>query len=275
MPDAKTPAPATEPQSDTPTEELAAAALAFIASLRKGPAEYAERPGGSPALSGAALATSARYIAGPLGEKERAADREAVVEYLHSKQRASSGAYDDVSRETPTWRRLNIPLFGWVVRALAMLDGRPARPANFLGRWDDPDELARWLGLLEWHRAARRESLRVMNISVPRVNAFKRGRQDLESSVEALFTDSLRKEIERAQLFYQAGVERDLIQAVVNFEGGSRHLRPLERIDLNQDEISGIGLINEGKERRVTHIAAIPICLSIDFDGMRQKGQAR
>ncbi len=187
MPDAKTPAPAAEPQGDTPTEELAAAALAFVASLRKGPAEYAERPGGSSALSGAALVTSARYIAGPLGEEELAADREAVVEYFNSKQRLSSGAYDDVSRETPTWRRLNIPLFGWVVRALAMLGGKPACPAHFLGRWDDPDELTRWLGLLEWHRAARRESLRVMDIGVPRVNAFRRGRQDLEKSVQALF----------------------------------------------------------------------------------------
>ena len=188
MPDAKAPAPDSESHEGSPTEELAAAALAFIASLRKGPAEYAERPGGATALSGAALATSARYITGPIGEKDLASDREGVIEYLHSKQRETSGAYDDVSRETPTWRRLNIPLFGWVVRALAMLGGGPEHPARFLSRWDDPDELGRWLGLLEWHRAARRESLRVMNIGVPRVNAFERGRRDLEFSVQALFT---------------------------------------------------------------------------------------
>ncbi|MHC4253528.1 MAG: hypothetical protein ACYS9X_30790, partial [Planctomycetota bacterium] len=188
MPDAKAPAPDSGTKGGTPTEELAAAALAFIASLRKGPAAYAEKPGAAAALSGAALVTSARYIVGPLGEEELAADREAILDYFHAMQRASSGAYDDVSRETPTWRRLNIPLFGWVVRALAMLGGEPERPVKFLGRWDDPDELGRWLGLLEWHRAARRESLRVMNIGVPRVNAFKRGRNDLEYSVQALFT---------------------------------------------------------------------------------------
>lgn len=188
MSDAKAPAPDPGTRGGTPTEELATAALAFVASLRKGPAEYAEKPGGGSAISGAALATSARYITGPLGEKDLVADHEAVLEYLHSKQRSSSGAYADVNRETPTWRRLNIPLFGWVVRALAMLGGAPAHPAKFLGRWDDPDELGRWLGLLEWHRAARQESLRVMNIGVPRVNAFKRGRQDLEYSVRALFT---------------------------------------------------------------------------------------
>jgi hypothetical protein len=187
MPDARTPAPISAPHGDTSSEELASAALAFITSLRKGPAEYAERPGGSSTLAGAALATSARYIAGPLGKEELTADREAVVEYLHSKQRASSGAYDDVNRDTPTWRRLNIPLFGWVLRALAMLGVEPTRPTNFLGRWDDPDELSRWLGLLEWHRAARQESLRVMNVGVPRVNAFKLGRHDLEDSVQALF----------------------------------------------------------------------------------------
>ena len=187
MPDAKAPAPDSGVQGGTPTEELAAAALAFIESLRKGPGAYAEKPGAPAALSGAALATSARYIAWPLGEEGLAADREALLEYFHSTQRPSSGAYDDVSRETPTWRRLNIPLFGWVVRALAMLGGEPELPVKFLGRWDDPDELVRWLGLLEWHRAARQESLRVMNIGVPRVNAFRRGRQDLEHSVRALF----------------------------------------------------------------------------------------
>jgi len=186
MSDEGTSSPVSGLQDSTPTREIGSAALAFVASLRKGPAEYAERPGGIAALSGAALVTSARYITGPLGEEDLAADRDDMLAYFNSKQRDSSGAYDDVSRETPTWRRLNIPLFGWVVRALAMLGGRPEHPVSFLGRWDDPEELNRWVGLLEWHRAARQESLRVMNVGVPRVNAFRRGRHDLEDSVQAL-----------------------------------------------------------------------------------------
>jgi len=186
MSDERASASVPELQGGSPTGELALAALAFIASLRKGSAEYADKPGGASALSGAALVTSARYITGPFGEEDLATERDEILKYLHSKQRASSGAYDDVSRETPTWRRLNIPLFGWVVRALAMLGGEPEQPVSFLGRWDDPQELNRWLDLLEWHRAARQESLRVMNVGVPRVNALRRGRQDLEDSVQAL-----------------------------------------------------------------------------------------
>jgi len=186
MSDESASSPVPELQGSTSTGELASAALAFISSLRKGPAEYAEKPGGISALSGAALVTSARYITGPLAKENLDAERDEILAYLNSKQRESSGAYDDVSRETPTWRRLNMPLFGWVVRALAMLGGKPEHPVSFFCRWDDPEELSRWLGLLEWHRAARQEGLRVMNVGVPRVNAFRRGRQDLEGSVQAL-----------------------------------------------------------------------------------------
>jgi hypothetical protein len=188
MPEGSTAVPHAAPHESDSSGELAAGALAFVASLRKGDAEYSEKPGGSAALAGVALATSARYITGPAGEAELARDGEAIVDYLHSKQRAATGTYDDVSRETPTWRRLNIPLFGWVVRALSMLGSAPEHPAKFLGRWDDAEEFGRWLGLLEWHRAARRESLRVMNIGIPRVNALRRGAKRLSGSVRALFT---------------------------------------------------------------------------------------
>ena len=81
---------------------------------------------------------------------------------------------------------MNLPLFGWIVRALGMMDAEPPHPTKFLRRWDDAAELLWWLGLLEWQRAPRQESLRVMNIGIPRVNALRKGVARVEQSVRSL-----------------------------------------------------------------------------------------
>jgi len=180
-----------------PAEAVARSALEFIDSARIACGLYAERPqprrpDGSivgrdrAKLSNAALAVAGRYIAGALSLPELAAEREAIISFIHEKQSPSTGSYDELSRDTPTAGRLNLPLFGWAVRALAMLGSRPQLPVRFLRRWDDPEELTWWLGLLDWHRSARSESLRVMNVGVPRLAAYRRGRRELEPSVYAL-----------------------------------------------------------------------------------------
>ena len=135
---------------DATPEELAEAALSYAASLRVAPGQYAESPGLGPSLVGTALATAALHIPGALHKEESAAERRALAKSLHEKQSPETGAYVDLTRDTPSARRFNLPLFGWAIRALAMLGEKPERPVKPLRRWDDPDELVWWLGLLGW-----------------------------------------------------------------------------------------------------------------------------
>jgi hypothetical protein len=167
-----------------PVDEYLESALACLDSVHVSPGQYAERPRARPTSSGAALATAVRHIANipPAGLED---ERGLIAENFLSIQRPATGAFDDPARNTPS-KRLNIPLFGWIVRALAMLDTKPEHHTTFMRRWDDAEELIWWLGLLEWQRASRQESLRVMNIGVPRINRLKAGVQKLERSVRSL-----------------------------------------------------------------------------------------
>lgn len=177
-------------------EQFAQKALKFIDSVRLACGRYADRPRPrrpngfalqeGEYLTSTALATAARYIVGGLSEPSLAAEREAIINFIQGKQSLSTGGYEKLSRDTPTAGRLDLPLFGWAVRALAMLGSKPALPVKFLRRWDDPEELTWWLGLLDWHCSARSEGMRVMNVGVPRIMAYRRGRKELEPSVYAL-----------------------------------------------------------------------------------------
>ena len=94
-----------------PIGEYVESALSCVESVRMAPGQYAERPRARPTSSGAALATAIRYI---VNEPAASDERRLVAENFLSIQRPDTGAFDDPARNTPS-KRLNIPLFGWIV----------------------------------------------------------------------------------------------------------------------------------------------------------------
>jgi hypothetical protein len=193
---------------------------ACLRSVRTGPAMYAEHPQGLPSPSGAALATAVSYALGRLDELP-ADERALMAQAFCQMQQPDTGAFDDPSRAAST-KRLNLPLFGWVLRALAMLHTPPPHQMRFLRRWDDAEELLWWLGLLEWQGAARQESLRVMNVAIPRINAFRRGVERLERSVRSMF-NWLVSHQDRATGFWGTGQGCDLVEGL----GATFHISAL------------------------------------------------
>ncbi len=91
---------------------------------------------------------------------------------------------------------------------------------------------------------------------------------------EAFMVDDLPQKGDRAQFLHQAGIEGDFIQPVLNFVGRPGNFRSRKRIDLDNYDVAGLGLIDERENRGVAHVAAIPIGLAIDFNRLEQKRQA-
>src|SRR5215475_1758696 len=73
---------------------------------------------------------------------------------------------------------------------------------------------------------------------------------------------------DHAQLLEQRGVERNFVQSIENFARGSRCAGPLDGIDRDKQCVLGFALAYEWRDRRIAGIAAIPIRLSFDFDGL-------
>src|SRR5271157_659761 len=92
-------------------------------------------------------------------------------------------------------------------------------------------------------------------------------------ALEVLIVDDFPEEGERAELFEQAGIECDLVQSVLNVSCRLRNIRAVERVDLDQDDVAGIAFVDEREEGRITHVTAIPISLSVDFDGFEHEWQ--
>ncbi|MBV8335743.1 MAG: hypothetical protein JO358_09965 [Alphaproteobacteria bacterium] len=44
-----------------------------------------------------------------------------------------------------------------------------------------------------------------------------------------------------------------------------RNIRAINRVDLDHDNFAGIAFVDEREQRRITHIAAVPISLAINF----------
>ena len=55
---------------------------------------------------------------------------------------------------------------------------------------------------------------------------------------------------------------------------GLGQLGPLDRIDVNDQHVGRVAGIDQREDRRIAHIAAIPIGLAIDLDGLEQERQA-
>jgi hypothetical protein len=80
---------------------------------------------------------------------------------------------------------------------------------------------------------------------------------------------------DHAELFEQHRIEGDLVQAVEDVPRRARIALPLDGIDLHQDGIPRFAFAHERRDRGVSGIAAVPIVLAIDLDGLEESGQAR
>src|SRR6516165_6281250 len=92
-------------------------------------------------------------------------------------------------------------------------------------------------------------------------------------ALEVLMVDDFPEEGERAELFEQARIESDFVQPILNVSRRLRHIRAVERVDLDHNDVAGIAFVDEREEGRVTHVTPIPISLAIDFDGFEHKWQ--
>src|SRR5215469_8095066 len=94
-------------------------------------------------------------------------------------------------------------------------------------------------------------------------------------SFEILVVDDFPKERERTQFLQQARIECYLVQPVLDVAGGLRNIRAIKRVDLDHDDIARIAFVDQRKEGRIAHIAAIPVGFSVDFHRLEKERQAR
>jgi hypothetical protein len=83
----------------------------------------------------------------------------------------------------------------------------------------------------------------------------------------------LPEERHHAQLLQENGIERHLVQPVENLRGRARRFVAIDRIDLNENSVPRLALSNEGGDRRITGIAAVPIRFAVDLYGLEHGGQ--
>jgi len=76
-----------------------------------------------------------------------------------------------------------------------------------------------------------------------------------------------------AQLLQENGVEGHLIQTVRNLGGGARHAFALDRVDRYDNGVLRFALPDESRERGIAGIAAVPVGLAVDLDGLEHGGQ--
>ena len=64
------------------------------------------------------------------------------------------------------------------------------------------------------------------------------------------------------------------VHTIQDFGGGSRQLRALNRIDVNDHDVGAAAVVDQGKQDRVTHVATVPKVLSLDLKGLEHVRQA-
>src|SRR5260221_110851 len=93
-------------------------------------------------------------------------------------------------------------------------------------------------------------------------------------AVDLAIVDQLGDEVDRPHLAHKRGVEADLVDAVEDLGRAARQLLALERIDVDNDDITTVAAIDQREDRRIAHIAAVPIMLATNLDGLKHEGQS-
>ena len=76
-------------------------------------------------------------------------------------------------------------------------------------------------------------------------------------------------------LLEQHAVEGDLVEAIENVARGARRAVPMHRIDLNENRVLGGAFAHQRGDGGIAGIAAVPIRLAVDLDGLKHGRQAR
>ena len=90
---------------------------------------------------------------------------------------------------------------------------------------------------------------------------------------EFAFGQKAAHKIDGTQFGEQTGVEIHLVHAVHDFRHRVRNVPMLDRVDLHQQNIAGLGFVQQWIERRVAGITAIPIRLASDLDRLENQRQ--
>jgi hypothetical protein len=83
----------------------------------------------------------------------------------------------------------------------------------------------------------------------------------------------LPEQSDHPQLLQQHGVEGHFIQTIQNLGRGARRSLALDRVNLNENSILRFALPNEGRQRGIARIAAVPIGLAVNFYRLKHGGQ--
>ena len=76
-----------------------------------------------------------------------------------------------------------------------------------------------------------------------------------------------------AQFLQQNRIEGDLVEAIENVPGGSWRARALDGVDLHENCIVRLTFPHQRRDRGVAGIAAVPIVVALDFDGLEHGRQ--
>ncbi len=84
----------------------------------------------------------------------------------------------------------------------------------------------------------------------------------------------LLEEVDALELAHEARVEADLVEAVVDLGRSLRGARAAGGVELDDDEVVGLGFGNQREEWRIGGEAAVPVGDTVDLHGVVHEGQA-
>src|SRR6202521_3804537 len=97
----------------------------------------------------------------------------------------------------------------------------------------------------------------------------------LAAPAQEAAVDELAHEADGAEFREQRGVEGDLIDAVEDIARRLRRVFAFHRIGLHQQNVVGARGAEQRKQRRIADVAAVPVGLALDLDGVEEEREAR
>ena len=71
--------------------------------------------------------------------------------------------------------------------------------------------------------------------------------------------------VDRKDNEYDRGVERDLVHPVVDLERRARNALTHHGIDLDDHDVRSRAAIDQGPDRRIAHVATVPVRVAVDL----------
>ena len=86
--------------------------------------------------------------------------------------------------------------------------------------------------------------------------------------IQLPIVDQFCHESDGSHLSHQRGIKTDLVDTVHNFPGARRLVWSLERIDVYNENVARLARIDQREQRRISHIAPVPVVLTVNLDGL-------